>query len=55
MKYKKLEFELLGEYKHVIEDKKLIMCGDYCVDYEIDKEAAVYYAKFHNLKAKDLV
>ena len=55
MKAEKVDFKLLGEFDHVIEDGKLIMCGDYCVDYEINKEAAIYYAKFHKLKAEDLV
>ena len=55
MKCEKLEFKLQDEYEHVIEDEKLIMCGDYCVDYEINKEAAIFYAKFHNLTDEDLV
>lgn len=47
-------FKLCGEYKHVIENGKLIMCGDYCVDYEINKEAAIQYAKHFKLTEEDL-
>ncbi len=54
MQCEKLDFKLLGEYEHVIENEKLIMCGEYCVDYEINKQAAIFYAKFHKLKAEDL-
>lgn len=48
------DYKLMNEYEHVVEDGKLIMCGDYCVDYEINKEAVIIYARFYNLKVKDL-
>lgn len=43
------EYKLNGEYDHIIEDGKLFMVGDYCVDYEITKEAAINYAKHFKL------
>jgi len=43
------DFKLNGDFKHIIEDGKLIMCGDYCVDYEITREAAIAYARHFKL------
>jgi hypothetical protein len=48
------EFKLMGDYTHVIENGKLIMCGDYCVNYEISREAAIFYAKHYSLTAENL-
>jgi hypothetical protein len=44
----------MGDYTHVIENGKLIMCGDYCVNYEISREAAIFYAKHYSLTAENL-